>query len=50
MTNNMGKYVALKGFGLEIVERVALESVPSDENRHYLQTKKKKMGHILKSV
>lgn len=50
MTNNMGKYVALKGFGLEIVERVALESVPSDENRHYLQTKKNKLGHILKSV
>ncbi len=50
MTNNMGKYVALKGFGLEIVERVALESEPSKENRNYLRTKKKKMGHILKSV
>ena len=50
LTNNMGKYVALKGFGLEIVERVPLESEPSDENRNYLQTKKNKMGHILKSV
>ncbi len=26
LTNNMGKYVALKGYGLEIVERVPLES------------------------
>ena len=50
MTNNMGKYVALKGFGLEIVERVPLEPEPSEENRHYLRTKKNKMGHILKSV
>jgi 3,4-dihydroxy 2-butanone 4-phosphate synthase/GTP cyclohydrolase II len=50
MTNNMGKYVALKGYGLEIVERVPLELPPVDENREYLRTKKLKMGHLLKSV
>ncbi|MCH7781274.1 MAG: bifunctional 3,4-dihydroxy-2-butanone-4-phosphate synthase/GTP cyclohydrolase II [Acidobacteria bacterium] len=50
MTNNMGKYVALKGYGLELVERVPIELPPSDRNRDYLKTKKVKMGHLLKSV
>jgi 3,4-dihydroxy 2-butanone 4-phosphate synthase/GTP cyclohydrolase II len=50
MTNNMGKYVALAGYGLEIVERVPLEIPPHDDNREYLRTKKLKMGHLLKSV
>jgi 3,4-dihydroxy 2-butanone 4-phosphate synthase/GTP cyclohydrolase II len=50
MTNNMGKYVALQGYGLEIVERVPLELPPHDDNRDYLRTKKIKMGHLLKSV
>jgi 3,4-dihydroxy 2-butanone 4-phosphate synthase/GTP cyclohydrolase II len=50
MTNNMGKYVALRGYGLEIVERVPLELPPHDNNREYLRTKKNKMGHLLKSV
>ena len=50
MTNNPGKYVALKGYGLEIVERVPLEAPAGDDNRKYLATKKKKMGHLLESV
>jgi 3,4-dihydroxy 2-butanone 4-phosphate synthase/GTP cyclohydrolase II len=50
MTNNPGKYVALKGYGLEIVERVPLESPAGDDNRKYLSTKKQKMGHLLESV
>jgi len=50
LTNNPGKYVALKGYGLEIVERVQLEAPPGDDNRKYLETKKRKMGHLLKSV
>jgi 3,4-dihydroxy 2-butanone 4-phosphate synthase / GTP cyclohydrolase II len=50
MTNNPGKYVALKGYGLEIVERVPLEAPAGDENRKYLTTKKQKMGHLLESV
>jgi 3,4-dihydroxy 2-butanone 4-phosphate synthase/GTP cyclohydrolase II len=50
MTNNMGKYVALEGYGLEIVERVPLEPPPHADNRDYLRTKKVKMGHLLKSV
>jgi 3,4-dihydroxy 2-butanone 4-phosphate synthase/GTP cyclohydrolase II len=50
LTNNPGKYVALKGYGLEIVERVPLEAAPGDENRGYLETKKRKLGHLLESV
>jgi 3,4-dihydroxy 2-butanone 4-phosphate synthase/GTP cyclohydrolase II len=50
MTNNPKKYTALRGFGLEIVERVPLEIPPTDANRLYLETKKEKMGHLLKLV
>jgi 3,4-dihydroxy 2-butanone 4-phosphate synthase/GTP cyclohydrolase II len=50
LTNNMGKYVGLRGYGLEIVERVPLELPPTERNRDYLKTKKHKMGHVLKRV
>ena len=50
MTNNPGKYIALKGYGLEIVERVPLEMEPTDSSRKYLQTKREKLGHLLKLV
>ncbi len=50
MTNNPSKYVALDGFGLEIVERVPIEIPPTDGTREYLATKKAKMGHLLKLV
>ncbi len=47
MTNNPRKIVGLKGYGLEIVERVPIEIPPSECNRDYLATKKQKMGHYL---
>ncbi len=50
MTNNPKKFTALRGFGLEIVERVPLEVPPTDSSRPYLETKKNKMGHLLKMV
>ncbi|HSB35470.1 MAG TPA: bifunctional 3,4-dihydroxy-2-butanone-4-phosphate synthase/GTP cyclohydrolase II [Thermoanaerobaculia bacterium] len=50
MTNNPSKYVAIDGYGLEIVERVPLEIPPTDRTRDYLATKKAKMGHLLKLV
>ena len=50
MTNNPKKYTALSGFGMEIVDRVPLEIPPTDSSRAYLETKKHKMGHILKLV
>ncbi len=50
MTNNPRKYAALAGFGLEIVERVQLEVPPTVHTRAYLETKKLKLGHLLKLV
>ena len=50
MTNNPGKYVALEGYGLELVERIPLELPPHRDNIEYLRTKKNKMGHLLESV
>ena len=47
MTNNPKKYVALEGFGLDIVERVPLEVCATDYSRRYLETKRDRMGHIL---
>ena len=45
MSNNPKKRVALKGYGLEIVEIVPLEIKPNQYNEKYLQTKRDKMGH-----
>ncbi len=45
MSNNPKKRVALKGYGLEIVEIVPLEIKPNKYNEKYLQTKRDKMGH-----
>jgi len=50
MTNNPAKYVALSGYGLEIVERVPLEVPPTEYTRRYLEVKKRKMGHLLRMV
>ena len=50
MTNNPSKYIALDGYGLEIVERVQLEVPPTDLSRDYLRTKREKLGHLLKLV
>jgi 3,4-dihydroxy 2-butanone 4-phosphate synthase/GTP cyclohydrolase II len=50
LTNNPVKFIGLKGYGLEIVERVPLEIPPSGETLRYLKTKKEKLGHILSLV
>lgn len=48
LTNNPKKIYGLDGFGIEMMERLPIESEPHSENLHYLQTKKDKMGHWLK--
>lgn len=48
MSNNPKKRTGLIGYGLEIVEVVAVESESNPHNARYLQTKKDKMGHSLK--
>ena len=49
LTNNPTKRAGLEGYGLEIVERVPLESRPTAENVRYLRAKKEKLGHLLES-
>lgn len=50
MTNNPKKIVGLEGYGLKITKRIPLETKPSLRNRRYLETKKRKMGHMLENV
>ncbi|KAI3889155.1 hypothetical protein MKW92_044278 [Papaver armeniacum] len=46
MTNNPTKYVGLKGYGLSVVGRVPLLTPITKDNQRYLETKRKKMGHV----
>jgi len=50
MTNNPAKYGGLEGFGLDIVERIPLESSPNPENIEYLRTKRERLGHLLSGL
>jgi 3,4-dihydroxy 2-butanone 4-phosphate synthase/GTP cyclohydrolase II len=45
LTNNPAKRAGLEGYGLKIVERVALVAQVNEKNVDYLSTKKNKMGH-----
>ncbi len=46
LTNNPKKMIGLQGYGLEIVERVALEVGQNQHNLRYLKTKREKLGHF----
>ncbi len=47
MTNNPMKIHGLDAFGLEIIERIPIKVGRNKYNTHYLQTKEKRMGHML---
>jgi 3,4-dihydroxy 2-butanone 4-phosphate synthase/GTP cyclohydrolase II len=47
MTNNPKKIVGLSGYGIAITDRVPIVIEPNESNIHYLETKRKKMGHML---
>jgi len=47
LTNNPRKIAGLEGYGLQVVERVAVEITPCQANEFYLNTKKTKLGHLL---
>ncbi|MSQ24086.1 MAG: bifunctional 3,4-dihydroxy-2-butanone-4-phosphate synthase/GTP cyclohydrolase II [Chloroflexi bacterium] len=47
LTNNLAKRVGLEAFGLDVVERVPLVTVPNETNLRYLQAKQNKLGHLL---
>jgi 3,4-dihydroxy 2-butanone 4-phosphate synthase/GTP cyclohydrolase II len=47
LTNNPKKISGLEGYGLTVVEQVAIETAPRSENLRYLATKRAKLGHRL---
>jgi 3,4-dihydroxy 2-butanone 4-phosphate synthase / GTP cyclohydrolase II len=47
LSNNPAKRAGLEGYGLQIVQRVPIETTPTTENLRYLETKRDKMGHLL---
>ena len=47
LTNNLQKVTALEGYGIVEVERIPLIIPPNEYNRRYLETKQRKMGHVL---
>jgi 3,4-dihydroxy 2-butanone 4-phosphate synthase/GTP cyclohydrolase II len=50
LTNNLTKVVGLRGFGLEITERVPIEMQPNGHNDRYLKTKREKLNHVFDKI
>jgi 3,4-dihydroxy 2-butanone 4-phosphate synthase/GTP cyclohydrolase II len=48
LTNNPKKVIGLEGYGLKVVETMPIIITPNPHNRYYLETKQKKLGHLLK--
>ncbi len=47
LTNNPKKISRLEVYGIQIAEQVPILAEPGQHNKHYLQTKKCRFGHIL---
>ena len=47
LTNNPKKIIGLEGYGLEVIERVSIKIEEGENSKYYLETKKKKMDHII---
>ena len=47
LTNNPKKVIGLEGYGLKVVETVPVVASPNPYNLDYLETKQKKLGHLL---
>ena len=50
MSNNPKKRIGLEGYGLEVVENVAIEIKTNQFNEFYMKTKRERMGHNLKEI
>ena len=46
ITNNPRKIFGLEGYGLKIVGRVPMQTVPTKHNKRYMATKRSKLGHM----
>ncbi|MED4017232.1 bifunctional 3,4-dihydroxy-2-butanone-4-phosphate synthase/GTP cyclohydrolase II [Sutcliffiella cohnii] len=47
LTNNPRKITGLKGYGLEVIERIPIQMQTNNDNENYLKTKHSKLGHML---
>jgi len=47
LTNNPKKIIGLEGYGLKVIERVPIKIEAAEHSKHYLETKKKKMDHMI---
>ena len=47
LTNNPAKRAGLEAYGLEVVERIPIETEANPFNIRYLDTKRRRMGHLL---
>jgi len=50
LTNNPEKVKALQDAGIEVAERIPCEVAPDENAMRYLETKKKKLGHLLTAL
>jgi 3,4-dihydroxy 2-butanone 4-phosphate synthase/GTP cyclohydrolase II len=48
LTNNPKKVIGLESYGLKVTETVPIITAPNPFNAKYLETKQKKLGHILR--
>lgn len=48
LTNNPHKRAGLSGYGIQIIQRIPIETKPDENNIKYLKTKKQKLGHKIK--
>ncbi|HPU97363.1 MAG TPA: bifunctional 3,4-dihydroxy-2-butanone-4-phosphate synthase/GTP cyclohydrolase II [Candidatus Hydrogenedentes bacterium] len=49
LTNNPVKRAGIEGYGLKVTERIPLIIPPNDYNRRYMETKRRRFGHLLDS-
>lgn len=47
MTNNLNKVAGLSSHGVEVADRVPIQTAPNEHNQRYLKTKRAKSGHML---
>ena len=50
ITNNPRKIFGLEGYGLKIVGRVPMQTVPTKYNKRYMATKRAKLGHMFEET
>jgi GTP cyclohydrolase II len=50
LTNNPAKIDGLEQYGITVIGRHPMETVPNPTNVHYLETKHRRMGHMLQSL